>query len=192
MLRRSGNRMCAVRGTAPCQRRKHFCHQMRFRSLRGGRAWKEQPGPFQRRFSGVQAGSELNPIALGWIANRTASKRGKRRELRQVAQVRIRVHEVGQEIASRMNLPYGRSVAQNRRVGPDPLREIFSPPRKAALLPQARFLVDLQDIEVVLHHRHSAVDFSPCHDWRSLLRSHPERAYLCTSAGSARRRSRLV
>src|SRR2546425_500040 len=119
----------------------------------------------------------MNPAAFGWSANRTASKRGKRRELRQVAQVRIRVHEVGQEIASRMNLPYGRSVAQNRRVGPDPLREIFSPPRKAALLPQARFLVDLQDIEVVLHHRHSAVDFSPCHDWRSLLRSHPERAH---------------
>src|SRR6266850_7087224 len=76
-----------------------------------------------------------------------------------------------------MNLAYGRSVAQNRRVRPDPLREIFSPPRKAAFLPQARFLVDFQDIEVVLHHRYSAVDFSPCHDRRSLLRSHPERAY---------------
>src|SRR6266481_4115788 len=76
-----------------------------------------------------------------------------------------------------MNLAYGRSVAQNRGIRPDPLREIFSPPPKAALLPQARFLVELQDFEVILHHRHSAVDFSPCHDWRSLLRSRPDRAY---------------
>jgi hypothetical protein len=82
-----------------------------------------------------------------------------------------------QEIGSRVNLPHGRSVAQNRGVRPDPLREIFSPPRKAALLPQTRCLVDLQGSEVVLHHCHSAVDFSPCHDLRSLQLSRSEHSY---------------
>ena len=98
------------------------------------------------------------------IPNQTAAERRERRQLAQPAQIRLRGDEARQKIRSRVNLPHRCSITNNRWIGPNSLREIFRPPGKSTLVPQTRLLLDLQSVEVVLHHRQSAVDFCRRHD----------------------------